>query len=112
MTTKYGLICMAFDGEYVTEKRAQFDSVNDAWEHSSTASGKWFFHPFHFVVSASGLTIKDSPHGLSYLNGKRVKTVCRFFEEVAGMEDAKGMDVESFWFLLRTMEDYYLTFYA
>ena len=61
----YQLICMAFDGDYVTE-RLEFKSIDDAWEYSNNLGSKWFFFPFHFVIK--NLTIKDSPDLLKHFN--------------------------------------------
>jgi len=101
MTSKKGLICMSFDGEYVTEKRAEFDSVDSAWEHAEDMGSRWFFYPFYFVVSESGNTVLDAGHGLSFLKGKRVKTVSAFFKKVSELPEAKDSDTEFFVMLLQ-----------
>lgn len=80
MKTTYNLICMSFDGEYVTEKRG-FDTVSDAWEHAEDIGSRWFFYPFYFVTSASGKTIVDTPSGLEDMRRMRVKTIERMFCE-------------------------------
>jgi len=95
----YKLICMAFDGDYQTE-RPEFESVEDAREYSGDLGSKWYFYPFHFVVSASGKTIVDASFPLDVLKGKRVSTVAKLFENFAKEESAQGMDVEQFMFAL------------
>jgi len=76
----YKLICMAYDGEYVTE-HGTFETIDLAWEHSSRMGSKWYFYTFHFVVTESGKTIIDGGYHFHHLKGKRVKTVQRFFRE-------------------------------
>lgn len=74
------IICMSFDGEYQTE-HPTFETTKDAWEYSASLGSKWYFYPFHFVVSESGKTIIDAPELLSWAIGRRTKTVRRLFAE-------------------------------
>ncbi len=99
----YKLICMSFDGEYVTECdrfNEAFATVNNAWEHSSNMGSKWFFYPFHFIVNGSGKTIMDAPIGLEQFNHKRVKTVSDEFAYYAALPIAQKMDCDEFVMLL------------
>ena len=89
------LICMSFDGEYVTENPV-FESIEQAWDHSNDLGSKWYFYPFHWVVTESGKTIKDTPDLLKIFKGKRVKTVEMVFKDASGMEEAQRMDPEEF----------------
>lgn len=89
------LICMAFDGEFVTE-RTSFKSTEEAWNHCDDMGSRWHFYPFPFIVSESGKTIVDSPHGLSFLNGRRVTTVVRLFSEHAAKPEMQGADTDAF----------------
>ena len=73
---KYCLICMSFDGEYITEG-SKFDSVQSAWDRSNDMGSRWHFYPFHFVTT--GKTIVDAPEPMQHLIGKRVKTVQSHF---------------------------------
>ena len=93
----YKLICMSFDGDYVTE-RDNFDTVQDAWDHSNDMGSRWFFYPFHFVVK--NLTIKDSPDLLEGLTGKRVKTVQRIFNSLSQRDNMLNADCDDFVFEL------------
>lgn len=99
---KYKLICMSFDGDYQTETpprydgRAAFDTIPETWEFSNDMGSRWFFYPFHFVVTASGRTIADPPWGLEFYKGKRVKTVAREFAELAAQEEMRGADPDAF----------------
>ena len=57
----FKLLVMSFDGATQLEN-PDFKTVDDAWEHSNNLGSRWFFYPFHFVVTASGKTIKDTPN--------------------------------------------------
>jgi len=92
------LICMSFDGDYVTE--GTFDSVTDAWERSEDMGSRWYFYPFHFVTTNSGKTVKDAPELLQHLNGMRVKQVVQRFASVAVLPEAQNADPEVFAFML------------
>ena len=96
---KYKLICMSFDGEYQTE-RAEFDTIEAAWEYSNDLGSKWFFYPFHFVVSQSAKTVKDCPYPLDAFIGSRVKTVATIFNANSTRDDMQNADPEYFAFNL------------
>ena len=107
--SKYKLILMSFDGEYVTERTRfveTFDTVDAAWEHYNDLGSKWFFYPFPFVVTESGLTIAESCDGLKFLNGKRVKTVERLFKEISVLPEMEGVDADDY---LSCVRDYYFS---
>jgi hypothetical protein len=42
---------------------------------------RWYFYPFHFVVSDSGKTVIDAPDEFKSLERKRLSTVKRLFKE-------------------------------
>ncbi len=90
---------MSFDGEYQIE-RPTFESIEKAWDYSNDLGSKWFFYPFHFVTTASGKTIKDTPEMLQHLKGMRVKSLAKHFESVSKQPEAQNADVETFQFLL------------
>ena len=96
---KYRLICMSFDGDYVSDN-FEFDTVNDAWEYSNNIGSRWYFYPFHFVVTQTLKTIKDAPFPLEIFNNKRLKTVKNIFKEASQKPETQGMDVEEFVFSL------------
>jgi hypothetical protein len=89
----YQLICMAFDGDYVTE-RHEFESIEDAWEYSNNLGSKWWFFPFHFVIKSK--TIKGSPINLEYFNNKRIKTVSKIFNRLSNDPELQGVDCDGF----------------
>lgn len=92
---KYRLICMAFDGEYVTE-RPVFDTISEAWDYSNDLGSKWFFYPFHFVTNETGTTIKDTGYFLEHLIGRRTKTVAAIFAAHSLLPESQGLDPEGF----------------
>jgi len=77
MKTVYSAICFAPDGEHVRDFYSDSkDSVSDEIAHMGS---RWFFYPFVFIATEK--TIVYAPDCLEFLNGKRVKTVERFFKE-------------------------------
>ena len=88
------LICMGFDGEYKTEK--QFKTVQECWNHSDDMGSRWYFYPFHFVVTDSGKTVIDSPYRLENFNRKRVETVCKIFKNLSTLPEFANADAEEF----------------
>jgi hypothetical protein len=92
------LICMSFDGDYVTE--GSFSSIDEAWNRSNDMGSRWFFYPFHFVTTASGKTIKSAPEGMQHLIGLRVKAVKQHFAQVAKTPEAQNLDAEAYSFLV------------
>ena len=97
MNTPYRLICMSFDGEYITEGR--FSTVNDAWERSDDMGNRWFFYPFHFVVTEK--TIINSPDRMEFCNRKRITTVEKWFAELAKVSEMEDASTDDFFFALR-----------
>lgn len=93
------LICMAFDGDYQSE-RPSFETEQEGWEYADDIGSKWFFYPFCFLVSESGLTIVAAPEHLEWTVGKRVATVSRIFESCSKLKEAQGMEATAFIFFL------------
>jgi len=93
----YKLICMTFNGEYITE-RPEFESIEDAWDYSNNLGSKWFFFPFHFVIKDK--TIRDTPDQLRYFNNKRIKTIVKIFNKLSKKPELIGADVDDFTFAL------------
>lgn len=93
----FQIICMAFDGEYVTE-RPEFKWINNAWEYANDLGSKWYFYPFHFIIKNE--TIKDTPIHLEYFKNKRIKTVQKIFNRVSKNPELEGCDPDQFIFAL------------
>ena len=89
------IICMSFDGEYQTE-RPSFKTAADAWNYSEDLGSKWYFYPFHFVVTESGKTILAAGYGLEWTAGLRTKTVQKAFEQFSKTDEARGVDAGTF----------------
>ena len=94
---QYKLICMSFDGEYQTE-RPVFDSIEAAWSYSNDLGSRWYFYPFHFIVSESGKTIIDAPEPMTHMNGHRVKAVAKHFKNISALPEMQDADIELFAF--------------
>lgn len=103
----FNLICMSFDGEYVTENKRdeKFETIADAWERSSDMGSRWFFYPFHFITTESGRTIADAPDGLEIFTGRRVETVAGIFAEVSRFPEMVGADCDLFGFEARDIAE-------
>jgi hypothetical protein len=86
----YKLICMSFDGEYVTE--AKNSDVQALWDHSNNMGSKWFFYPFHFVCTDK--TIKESYFPVEWLQGKKIKTVKGLFSKLNNELLQQGLDCD------------------
>ena len=95
----YKLICMSFDGDYQVE-RPVFGSIGEAWEYDNDLGSKWFFYPFHFVVSESGKTVIDAYGPLEWTKNKRVKTVQSIFAAAAVKPENQGLNSEDFMFAI------------
>jgi len=95
--SKYNLIVMSFDGEY-QEERPEFESIDKAWDYSNDLGSKWYFYPFHFVITNK--TIVNAPGGFEWAERKRISTVARFFERCSKRKDAQGMDCDEFMFYM------------
>jgi len=86
----YSLAFFAEDGEHVIDDR-EFETVEDAWQWDANERGsRWIFYPYTFVVTESGLTIKDTVDQLDYMLGMRLKTVKRLFKEHYAKHFAEG----------------------
>ena len=77
MKTIYNAICFAPDGEHVRDFYS--DSKESISEEIENMGSRWIFYPFVFIATEK--TIVEAPECLWFLNGKRVKTVERFFKE-------------------------------
>ena len=89
----FQVICMSFDGEFVTE-RPEFKWIDDAWEYANDLGSKWYFYPFHFLIKNE--TIKDTPINLEYFKNKRTKTVQKIFNRVSKKPELQNADPDDF----------------
>jgi hypothetical protein len=93
----YQLICMSFDGAYVKEFH-NFQTIDQAWRYSNDMGSRWYFYPFHFVTTESGLTIADAPRPLGWMIRKRVKSIKKIFKSHSLREEAQGLGVDEYVF--------------
>lgn len=91
----YNLICMSFDGDYVTEKEG-FKTIDEAWKHAEDMGSRWYFYPFCFVTTGSGKSIAAAPDGLEELQGRRVATVKKVFKQFSEQPEMQGADCDKF----------------
>jgi hypothetical protein len=90
---------MSFDGEYKVEHgddRKGFYDIAEAWTCSNNIGSKWYFYPFHFVVSFSTKTIVAAPCGMESLAGRRTASVARIFNKFAVEPAAQSLTVYKF----------------
>jgi hypothetical protein len=92
---KYQVMLMSFDGDFQIEK-PEFDTIEKAWDYSNDLGSRWFFYPFHFVISKN--TIRDSINILDWTINKRIKTVSKRFNEFSKQPEAEGMGTEEYMF--------------
>ena len=103
------LICMSFDGDYITEARDVL-SVDAAWEHAENMGPRWFFYPFHFVLTGSGKSIKAAAYGLEQFVGRRLDKVVAEFKDAAEEMTKETVDQEQFiYYLKRTGTNHGIT---
>ena len=84
---------MSFDGEYKRES-PKFEEVDGAWEYSGDLGSKWYFYPFHFVVS--GNKVVDTPQWFDWAVNRRIDTVTSVFKHVSDMEHMQNADIDTF----------------
>jgi len=71
---KYNLVCIAPDGDHVTELRDKTlqECINRTWEMGS----RWYFYPFHVITTLSGNTVADvGCDEMKPFIGRRLKTL-------------------------------------
>lgn len=100
MKKSYSLICMSFEGDYIVE-RPEFDTIEKAWKHSEDIGSRWFFYPFHFVVTSSLKTIADSFDGFSEVKGRKLKTVVDMFNKLSIDREGESLDCDDWVGLLK-----------
>lgn len=88
MEKKFKLMCMAFDGATVEDS---FGTLENCRNRSADIGSKWYFYPFHFIVTATiseivietGSGIIDTRTNEAYqsklFKGRRLSTVKKIF---------------------------------
>ena len=77
---KKRLIVMAPDGEFKFD--GEFDTIEEAWDHSNDLGSKWYFYPVHFVVGEKGKKILDAPDDFREFIGLHVKTLQKWMPTI------------------------------
>lgn len=94
--TTYKATLLSFDGDSVSE--GMFNDTAEVWDYINDLGSRWFFYPFAFVTTDK--TVIEAPDDLRFLNGKRIKTVKRLFDEVYKATEEMELDCYEFvWFL-------------
>lgn len=68
----YKAILFHPEGDHVTDCR-DTNTIQEVWEQVANFGSRWIFYPLVFV--ATDKTVVDTPDGLEFLKGKRIKTV-------------------------------------
>lgn len=74
----YNAILFHPEGDFVTDFRER-QNIQDVWDEVNEMGGRWIFYPIPFVATEK--TIVDTPEGMDFLKGKRIKTVVDFFKK-------------------------------
>jgi len=63
------------EGDFVTDAKDS-KSIQDVWDQVADFGSRWVFYPIAFV--ATDKTVVDTPEGLEFLKGRRIKTVANY----------------------------------
>ena len=66
------------EGDFVTDFRGE-KTISDVWEGINSMGSRWIFYPLCFVTTDK--TIVDTPEGMEFLKGKRIKTVKKYLSD-------------------------------
>ena len=88
MAKLYNLVCIAPDGDHVTEAREK--SFEECERTSAELGSRWIFYPFHVITTRSNKTVVAAYDDIEVYIGKRLSTLKKaiaagkfdyFFEE-------------------------------
>lgn len=81
----YKAILFHPEGDFVTDFSDQ-PTKQDVWDCVGNMGSRWIFYPIVFVTTDT--TVVDTPEGLEFLKGKRIKTVQKYLsKEYKGNEE-------------------------
>ncbi len=63
------------EGDFVTDFRGS-KTIPETWDGINNMGSRWIFYPLPFV--GTDKTIVDTPEGMEFLKGKRIKTVKKY----------------------------------
>jgi MoaA/NifB/PqqE/SkfB family radical SAM enzyme len=75
----YKAILFHPEGDYVTDF-SNSETVEEVWDRVADMGSRWIFYPIVFV--ATDKTIVSTPEHLEHLQGRRIRTVKRYIEDV------------------------------
>lgn len=65
----YNLVCIAPDGEHVTECRNK--TFDECVKQSEDMGSRWYFYPFHAITTPAGRKVVDVPYEeIKHMEGK------------------------------------------
>jgi len=94
---KYKVICMSLDGEY-KEQSPRFETIEETSKYANDLGPKWYSYPFDLICTEK--TVVSAGYGLYHLEGKRIKTIAKYFKEVSERPEMQGCNAEEFYFAL------------
>ena len=95
MKSNIHLRCLAFDGEYVTE-RSDFESIEAAWQRAEDMGSRWFFFPIGVVTGKT--KILDVPRGMDKgWIGKHLKTLVNQIKLFATSTEVEDQNAVGNW---------------
>jgi hypothetical protein len=65
-------------GDYVRDF-GDSPTIQHVWDRVNDMGSRWIFYPIVFVTTEK--TVVDTPDGLEFLKGRRIRTVSRFLKE-------------------------------
>lgn len=95
MVKSYNLLVVSFDGQ--TQLERVNGTITDCWDRSNDMGSRWYFYPFHFVVSDK--TVIGTPEELSRYQGKRIKTLLKDFKAAYNKSISDNVQVDCFEFV-------------
>jgi len=112
---QYRLICMAFDGDYVTDS---IGSMEDCENKSSNMGSNWYFYPWHIITTIEGKIIVKMFGGIIdnelnplmgiKFNGRKIDTVKTIFKECCDkIEEGKELNIYEFEEIILEYQDKY-----
>lgn len=103
MTEKqYKLICMSFDGEFVTDS---IGTLEDCLNRSANMGSKWYFYPFHFIVTIGNGKVVETSTGLVVMGtgesfqsklfkGRKLSTVKKVFANTYKRAESEDLQLD------------------
>jgi hypothetical protein len=73
---QYKAVLFHPEGDFVTDFKGK-PTVGDVWDAVNEMGSRWIFYPIPFVCTDT--KIVDTPEGLEWMKGRKIKTVQDFF---------------------------------